>query len=126
MAAPTVFFHEERQIRCVVHGDDFAFFGFDKDLDFVSELMAKWYEIKVRGRLGGELGGHNEITLLNRVVKWYGSSLNYEADPKHVQVLCDVLELCGKSAGDEGPIVKETKEEVAKEEEDPVGEEEAT
>ena len=57
VAAPTVFFHKERQLRCAVHGEDFTFLGFDRDLDFISDQMSKWYEVKVRGRLDGEPGG---------------------------------------------------------------------
>ena len=64
--------------------------------------MSKWYEIKVRGRLDVEPGGQNEVTIWNRRVRWYGDSIEFEADPKHAKVLCDVLELCGKLAGTEG------------------------
>ena len=59
-------------------------------------------------------------------VRWYGGSIEFEADPKHATVLCDAFELCGKSAGTEAPIAKEAKEDVQKEDEEPVGKEEAT
>ena len=32
LAAPTVFFCKEKDIRCVVHGDDFTFTGLKEDL----------------------------------------------------------------------------------------------
>ena len=32
IAAPTVFYWEERDVRCVVHGDDFTFSGKRTDL----------------------------------------------------------------------------------------------
>ena len=88
--------------------------------------MAQWYEVKVRGRLDGEEGGQNEITLLNRRVRWYGQTIEFEADPKHVSTLCEAFELCGKSAGSETPIVKETKEEVTAPDEEPCGKDETT
>ena len=42
----------------------------------------------------------------------------------HQKAMCDAFELCGKSAGTESPISKETKEELLKEEEEPLGKEE--
>ena len=47
-----VFYHPTRDLSCVVHGDDFTFCGEDGDLDWIEGLMAKWFEIKVRARLG--------------------------------------------------------------------------
>ena len=87
-SVPTVFYHEERQFRCVVHGDDFTFLGFGSDLDHVTVLMSKWYDIKVRGRLGGGKDDQHEVTILNRFVRWKGDTVEFEVDPKHVQVLC--------------------------------------
>ena len=107
-SAPTVFYHEERQLRCVVHGDDFTFLGFDSDLDHVTGLMSSWYDIKVRGRLGGGRDDQSEITILNRPVRWVGDTVEFEVEPKHVQVMCDAFDLCGKSAGSEWLAVKET------------------
>ena len=47
-----VFLEKSRDLSVVVHGDDFTFFGFDVDLDWVEMLMKEWFEIKVRARLG--------------------------------------------------------------------------
>ena len=33
------FYHPERDVRCVVHGDDFTFTGFDEDLTWVQAAM---------------------------------------------------------------------------------------
>jgi hypothetical protein len=48
-ASPVTFFHPEREIWCVVHGDDFTFTGEDAGLDWVTKLMQDEYEVKVRG-----------------------------------------------------------------------------
>ena len=85
VSAPTVFYNEERQLRCVVHGDDFTFLGFEKDLDHIQWLMSKWYEMKVRGRLDGEPGGQNETTILNRRVLWYGDSIRVRGRPQTLE-----------------------------------------
>jgi len=39
LSAPTVFFHVEKNMECVVHGDDFTILGFDEDLDDLAEKM---------------------------------------------------------------------------------------
>ena len=44
-----VFYHAERDISLVVHGDDFTF---EPDLLWITELMKSWFEIKVTALLG--------------------------------------------------------------------------
>ena len=46
VSAPTVFYHREKQMECVVHGDDFTVLGFDDDLNELELEMGKWFEIK--------------------------------------------------------------------------------
>eukprot|EP00969_Alexandrium_andersonii_P065247 2873739-Alexandrium_andersonii.AAC.1 len=43
----------ELGVRRVVHGDDFAFAGYDADLDIVEKQMDEKFVCKVEGRLGG-------------------------------------------------------------------------
>ena len=60
--ASVAFLHKERDLACVVHGDDFTFCGSDSDLTWIECLMMEWYEVKVRGRLGPEPQDDKEIT----------------------------------------------------------------
>eukprot|EP00969_Alexandrium_andersonii_P000600 25897-Alexandrium_andersonii.AAC.1 len=46
------FGHAERDLRRAAHGDDFAFAGYDEDLDW-PEGTAGHFARKVGGRLGG-------------------------------------------------------------------------
>jgi hypothetical protein len=69
-AAPTVFFNKETDGRCVVHGDDFTFLATEGEVRRMTKLMGEWYEIKVRGVLGGEQGDDEEVTILNRRLAW--------------------------------------------------------
>ena len=39
LAAPTVFYNEATQTRCVVHGDVFTFLGYDDELEKVAAQM---------------------------------------------------------------------------------------
>ncbi len=38
-----VFYHEERKIRLVVHGDDFTVLGESKELGFVKRYKREWW-----------------------------------------------------------------------------------
>jgi hypothetical protein len=112
-AAPTVFYCPELQVRAVVHGDDFTFLGFLEDLMKVKTMMESWYEVKLRGILGDEAGDLNEITILNRELRWKGGCIEYEADPKHAREVIRRVGLEENSKGLDGPIVKETLSELA-------------
>ena len=43
-----VFYNEELDMSCEVHGDDFAFWGYDKDLRMLAKEIEPWFELKVR------------------------------------------------------------------------------
>ena len=79
--------HRTRDLRAVVHGDDFTFVGNDRDLNWVSERMAEAFLVKVVGRLGGDEGDVQELRVLNRVLQWTESGIQYQADPRHIEIL---------------------------------------
>ena len=62
--AATVFYDKAREIRCVVHRDDFTFLGWEEDLNDVRDGMKAKYELRVRRNLGGEWGAQREVTIL--------------------------------------------------------------
>ena len=84
-----VFYHEERDILVVVHGDDFTFCALEEDLFWIRDQMAEWFEIKVRGILGDGLEDVKQIVILGRLVKWTPEGIEYEADPKHRRFILD-------------------------------------
>eukprot|EP00973_Karenia_brevis_P019452 2668664-Karenia_brevis.AAC.1 len=90
-----VFYHKERDISLVVHGDDFTFCGLEEDLMWVRGLMESWFEIKVRAVLGPEPKDDKDVTILGRMVRWKEGGIEYEADPKHRKV---ILEYFGSSS----------------------------
>jgi hypothetical protein len=112
IAAATVFYNADTQVRIVVHGDDFTLLGYEHDLDAVTKEMKSWYELKVRATLGGEQGDDVEVTILNRLVTWTGGKLTYEADPKHAQLVCQEAGLDPESKGLTCPVVKVTIEDA--------------
>jgi len=115
-AVPTAFFDESRNMRCVVHGDDFTFLGWEEDLEDVEKYLEKFYELKVRGVLGGEPGDMESIVILNRRLTWKGNVMRYEADERHAEMICKGVGLESSSKGLDRPSVKETIEEVMNEE----------
>ena len=97
--APTVFYHVEKKVRCVVHGDDFTFSGRLKMLKEIAEQMKSIYELKVRGILGDGPDDDEEITILNRTLRWTAEGLEYRADDKHVREITKYFGLTENSKG---------------------------
>ena len=73
-SAPTVFYRSATGCRCVVHGEDFTFLSFADDAEKIVKAMSVWYDLKVRGILGGEAGDDEEVAILNRTLRWRGAS----------------------------------------------------
>jgi hypothetical protein len=93
VTCPTAFYHPVNGMRCVVHGDDFTFLGLRRDIDLVIADMKSWCELTVRAILGGEDGDDRDATILNRIVRWTGSGIEVEADPRHAEKLCAAFNL---------------------------------
>ena len=94
-ASPCCFFHKEKSIRLVVHGDDFTTTGTDSQLDWFEESIKKKFEVKVRGRLGSAPKDDKEMIILNRIVRITPKGLSYETDPRHVELLARSMGLEG-------------------------------
>ena len=90
---PCVFYHAERELSIVIHGDDFTTLGTDANIDWYEAELQKHFEIKIRGRLGEGCEGTNQIRILNRVVTITPEGLQYEADPRHGDLLTSSLSL---------------------------------
>ena len=69
-ATPCSFFHEPRNIRVVIYGDDFTVLGPEHQLDWFRKQMLKRYEVEFKARLGGEAQDDKEVFLLNRPIEW--------------------------------------------------------
>ena len=108
-ASPCVFFHEDRGIRLVVHGDDFTVLGSGTELDWFREKIKNRFEGKFRGRLGPANGDDKSIRILNRVVTWTSEGIEYEADQRHAEIIVQHLGLQGTSKAVATPSVKPLK-----------------
>ena len=78
-----------------VHGDDFTAIGPKANLDWYESALEAKYELKKGGRLGPGPADDREATCLNRVIRWCGDHVEYEADPRQVEKLVEELSLVG-------------------------------
>ena len=63
-STPCVFHHPGRNLRAVVHGDDFTILGHEQELDWFRDRIKKKYEAKIGGRLGPESKDHKKSEYL--------------------------------------------------------------
>ena len=65
---PAVFHHPERDMRVLVHGDDYLTSGHVGDLDWMKSKFKDIYEIQTQ-RVGSGVGQTVEGQILNRIVR---------------------------------------------------------
>ena len=78
-----------------MHGDVFIIAGLKLEIDWFEALLEQKYELKKGGRLGPGDGDCKELTVLNRVLRWTDSGVEYEADPRQGERLLESLALDG-------------------------------
>ena len=93
ISSPCAFWHKRREIRTVVHGDDFTALGHEEQLDWFRKEMQKKFECKFRGRIGPADDDEKEMRTLNRIVTWTTSGIQYEGDQRHVEIAMKELSL---------------------------------
>ena len=79
---PCVFLHKEKDIRTVVHGDDFTSEGDIVSLKWMQRGLEEKFALKTK-----IMGAHpdllKELKILNRIVRWETEGITYRADDKH-------------------------------------------
>ncbi len=94
MVTPCVFYNKARDITTLVHGDDFATAAEEKELNWLQTQLE--YKFKTKSKtLGTRAGQEREISILNRIVKWTSEGIQYEADPRHAELIIQHLGLEG-------------------------------
>ena len=116
-STPCVFRHEARNLRVVVHGDDFTVLGHTSDLDWFRAQIKGKYEVKFRGRLGPEENDDKSIRILNRIVEWTREGIRYEADQRHAELIVKEMGFQEGSKSVTTPGSKNEKEDEGGEEE---------
>ncbi len=92
---PCLFYHPGRDLRVVVHGDDFTFtfMGEDSGLKWITQEPQKVYELKVRATLGPDPNDDKSVRIPNRIVSWNERGIQYEPDQRHVEIVIKALGL---------------------------------
>ena len=87
LSTPCVFYHKERNIRVVVHGDDFTVLAYNEGVMWFRQEIQKRYEVKLRGCIGSDKKDLKEMSILNRVIEWTSEGIIYEADQRHADII---------------------------------------
>ena len=68
-ATPCMFYHPDRELRVVVHGDDFTLGGLSWELDWFRKEISEKFEVKFRARLGDSEEGDKSLRILSRILE---------------------------------------------------------
>lgn len=94
---PCIFYHGERDLRLVVHGDDFTVLGYADNLDWFRKQNAERFKVKFRDRLGPSDDDDKSIRILIRIVQWDEEGIKYEADQRHSEIVVKTLGFNGRT-----------------------------
>ena len=91
---PCVFHHEARNVRTLVHGDDYASTGTLEDLKWLQTELETRFDMKTQvvGHSRKE-GVVKEARILNRIVRATRDGREYVCDQRHVEIILEQLEL---------------------------------
>ena len=108
---PCLYYHRERGLRTLLHGDDFATVGTRSAVCWLKGVLESRFEIKTqcvgpakvlggRGSLGSGFGPEGlqeetECRILNRVVRCTDSGWEIEPDQRHADLIVQELQLEG-------------------------------
>ena len=92
-ASPTCFYHPEKQISVVCHGDDFTALGNEEDLMWYKDILARAFELGDCKVMSDDPGDCTEVKILNRILRLDSTGLRFEADPRHIELLARSLNL---------------------------------
>ena len=110
VASPCNFRHSNRELYITVHGDDFTITGPYQELQWLEEKFSGKYEIRSE-YLGPEGVCKPELRILNRVLRWTSTGIEYEPDQRHADIIIKDMGMMNAKPVTT-PGVAETKEEL--------------
>ena len=78
-----------------MHGDDFTNLGTESQLLWLRGRFLERYEIKDSGIKGPGPNDIKSARVLNRLISWLDDRIEYEADPRHAEIIISELGLRG-------------------------------
>jgi hypothetical protein len=98
---PSVFWHPKREIRTLVHGDDYVSSGDETSMTWLEAEFAKAYEIRTQ-KLGMRKEYQQEGKVLNRLVRCTEAGWEIEVDPRHAELVAEQLGIDDKGVSTPG------------------------
>ena len=89
---PCVYHHKGRELKTLVHVDDFVTTGSRSGTEWLKERLKNRFEIK-SATIGSGPGEAREARILNRIVRVTQEGWEYEPDGRHVEILVRELNL---------------------------------
>jgi len=87
-----IFWHPGKDIKVMVHGDDFVSVGIDSSLKWMSSELEKQFEVSTQ-IVGPERDDQKQVKVLNRIIKFTDEGIVYEPDPRHAELIVKELGL---------------------------------
>ena len=100
IGSPVLFVNLTRELRVTIHGDDITALGSEANLLWLKQQLETRYELKYGGMLGQDAHDVQDAMVLNRLIHYSVEEdvTTYEADPRHVHILLNELNLVGAKA----------------------------
>ena len=117
---PCLYFAEQMESPAIRHGDDFVVLATREQQQTFEKDLGEHLLVKKVGVLGPcpELGDSSEVRCLNRLIRWVPAGvegsceenehLEYEADPRHVELLKSALNFTEATKGLTSPGIKKS------------------
>ena len=104
------YWHRDKDVKTMVHGDDFVSSGAEEDLRWLEEQMKVRFEIKTQ-MLGHGQNLEKEGKILNRILRVTEKGWEYEADQRHGEIIVQAMGLaCAKGVSSPGEESKHWQE----------------
>ena len=111
---PCICYHAGRDLRTVVHGDDFTTAGTFDNIKWLHEELSKKWKCVERGILGppGTPNTIQDIRVLNRIITWKENGIWWEPDARHAELVIDLLGDGPRGAKVKTPLAKGSVEDL--------------
>ena len=91
--SPRIFYHPDRNVRMYVRGDDYVSAGRPNQLKWMNDQLEDRYTVTTQ-TLGPGRHNQQQIEALNRILAWNNDrGMEYEADPRHIEIILKQLQL---------------------------------
>ena len=93
---PCVFYQPQKNIKTLVHGDDYVSAGSTESMARLEAELSKAYEIKTQ-KIRGSHGDVKDGKVLNQILRFTNEGWEIEADQRHAELVVEQLNLCQES-----------------------------